>query len=258
MTIKSTTSTEIVVHPIQTESLTFAVLGTTPIILNRLAEKARRELLLPAGRKTAADKAANLKHDPIVEFRAAPYTLTDPDAPTLLAHMASAFKGAMCTAALDLPGAKKTQIGRLVYVEGQYVPLYGIPDLFMAITRSADINRTPDVRTRAIVDRWAALVTVTYAAPLLNARSITNLLAAAGTICGVGDWRPEKGKGNYGQFTLVDPDDERFQQVIQTGGRAAQEAAMADPHCYDAETEELLGWFDAEIENRGKKLKAVA
>jgi hypothetical protein len=257
MTIKAT-STEIVVHPIQTESLTFAVLGTTPIILNRLAEKARHELLLPAGRKTAADKASNLKHDPLAEFRASPYTLTDPEAPTLLAHMASAIKGAMSTAALDMPGAKKAQIGRLAYVEGTHIPIYGIPELFMAITRSADMNRTPDVRTRAIVPRWATTVTITFAAPILNARSITNLLAAAGVICGIGDWRPEKGKGSFGQFTLVDPTDERYLEVIATAGRAAQVEAMADPKSYDQETEELLAWFETEVDARGKRLKVVA
>jgi hypothetical protein len=250
--------TSIVVDPIKTESLTFAVLGTTPIILNRLAEKARHELLLPGGRKTAADKATNLKHDPIAEFRSSPYTLTDPDAPTLLAHMASAIKGAMSTAALDIPGARKAQIGRLAYVEGTHIPIYGIPELFMAITRSADMNRTPDVRTRAIVPRWATTVTVTFTTPLLNSRSITNLLAAAGVICGIGDWRPEKGKGSFGQFTLVDPTDERYQELVTTAGRSVQIEAMANPACYDAETEELLAWFETEVESRGKRLKAVA
>ena len=251
-------STEIVVNPIATESLTYAVLGTTPIILNRMSEKARREILMPSGPKTAAAKASSLKHDPLVEFRAAPYTLTDPEAPTLLACVATAFKGAMCTAALDLPGAKKTQVGRLVYVEGQYLPLYGVPELFMAVTRNSDINRTPDIRTRTIVPAWAARITVTFASPLLNARSITNLLAAAGVICGVGDWRPEKGKGSFGQFTLVDPEDERFLELIENGGRTAQVEAMANPSAYDTETEELLSWFETEVETRGKRLKAVA
>ena len=249
----TTTSETIEIRPIKTMSIALAILGVRPLILNRLAEKARQELLLPrGGRKTQADRAASLKHDPLSEFRASPYVLADDDEPTYIGHMSSAFKGAMMSAALDLPGAKKAQIGRLVYVEGDLVPIYGVPEMFMAITRSADIGRTPDVRTRAIVPRWAANVVVTFATPLLNERSVVNLLAAAGQICGVGDWRPEKGRGTYGQFVLADPDDERFRRVVENGGRAVQIAAMADPVAYDHETSELFGWFGKELVARGK------
>jgi hypothetical protein len=257
MTVKKTETAEIVVDPIKTESIELFILGTRPIILNRMAEKARRELLLPTGRKTTAERASSLKHDPLLEFRASPYTLPADDSPTLLAHMASAFKGAMMSAALDLPGAKKAQIGRLVYVEGTYVPLYGVPEIFSSITRSADINRTPDVRTRAILPEWAATIVVSFAVPLLNQRSVLNLLTAAGRICGVGDWRPEKGKGTFGQFTLVDHDDSRFQRIVETGGRAAQIAAMESPVAFDQETEELISWFEDEATSRGK-LQRVA
>lgn len=244
----------IVVESVRKETIAVPIRGVRPLILNRVSEKAKRELLFPAGgRKTAADRAASLKHDPPGEFRAAPYTLTEEDAPTYLAGLASWFKNAMMDAALDMPGAKKTQIGRLLWVEGERVPIYGVPEIFLTITRSADIQRTPDVRTRCIVPAWAAIIEITYVVPLLNERSVLNLLAAAGMICGVGDWRPQKGKGTYGQFILTNPDDDAaFVQTMQTGGRAAQLAAMANPGPYDDESEELLAWFDTELERRGK------
>src|SRR3990172_776783 len=132
----------IYVPEIHRKHILVSILGTSPYIANRMAEKARHELLNPRGRMNAAEKQTNLKHDPVAEFRASPYTLMDEAAPTLLAGMSSAFKGAMSTAALDLPGTKKAQIGRLVYVEGDYTPIYGVPRLFMSVTRSADMNRT--------------------------------------------------------------------------------------------------------------------
>lgn len=254
---KSAGDGSITVDEIRTELLELSILGTSPLIMNRLSEKAKHELLLPAGRKTAADKQASLKHDPLEEFRASPYTITDEDAPTLLAQMSSAFKAAVMTAALDLPGTKRTQIGRLLWVHDRYTSIYGVPEIFSSITRSADINRTPDVRTRAVVPTWAATVVVEFAVPLLNTRSVINLFAAAGKIAGIGDWRPEKGKGNYGQFRLVDPDNDTFQSIIASGGREAQVAAMADPVAFDAETEELLAWFETEAYARGK-LRRVA
>lgn len=246
----------IVVDEIKTEVIELAIVGTTPVILNRLPEKARHELLLPAGRKTAADRASSLKHDPIQEFRSSPYVLKDDDNPTYLAGLASWFKGAVMTAALRVPGAKKTEIGQLLWVQGERLPIYGVPEVLSAITRDASINRTPDVRTRAIVPEWATVIRVELVTPLLNVRSVVNLFAAAGKVAGVGDWRPEKGKGTYGQFAIVDPEDETFRRIIAEGGRDAQIAAMDNPTAYDEETSELLQWFDVEVERRGKKRAA--
>lgn len=61
------------------------ILGLTPYLHNRMAEKAKHELLLPKGRKNAAERASSLKHDPVEEFRSSPYMLVDDDAETLLA-----------------------------------------------------------------------------------------------------------------------------------------------------------------------------
>jgi hypothetical protein len=251
MPAKTPDSDRIIIRPVQTDRITVALIGTSPIILNRLSEKARHELLMPQGKKDAARRAAELKHDPIAEFQAAPYLLADESGP-LLGVMSSAIKGAMMTAALDLPGAKKAQIGRLVYVEGDYTPIFGLPKLFMSITRSADMNRTPDVRTRAIVPAWAALVRIRFVTPILDQASVLNLLSAGGVTAGIGDWRPEKGKGSYGQFAITLPDDPEFLRITQDG-REAQAAAMDDPEPYDQESADLLSWFSDEITKRGRK-----
>lgn len=228
------------------------VVGVRPLILARMSEKARQELLSPRGRKTAADKQANLKHNPLEEYRASAYTLPD-DAPTLLAIMSSAFKGAMATAALDLPDTKKAQIGRLVWVENDYTPIYGVPRLFMSITRSADINHTPDVRTRAIVPEWACRLEVGFVRPLLNEQSIFNLLYAAGITVGVGDWRPEKGKGTFGSFVVVAPDDPRY-LAIQHYDREVQQAALDHPVAYDKDSADLYAWWTDDTGRRGFKV----
>lgn len=248
--------TTIDVQEMSTNRVEFCVLGRTPIILNRMSEKAKYELLMPKGRKTSAQKAQSLKHNPVQEFRDSPYTIPDDDAPTYLAHLATSFKAAIRGAGVDVPGATKAQLGRLMWVEGERIPLYGEPRLFMAVTRSADMNRTPDVRTRAIVPRWACKLSVSFVTPQLNAKTVGNLLAAAGLTQGVGDWRPEKGSGNFGQFDLVGPDDETFNEIVNRGGRDVQKHAMENPQPYDHETEELLAWFSEEAERRGIEIVA--
>lgn len=255
-TKKSADSGEIQIIEINTGTITVAVVGTTPLILNRMAEKAKHELLLPKGKKTAAEKASSLKHDPLAEFRASPVRLRDDNASTLLALPSTAFKGAMRTAALDLPGAKKSQIGRLTYIPGEFVGIYGVPEVFSTIVRSADMNRTPDVRTRCIVPKWAAVLSITFVRPIMREQAIANLLAAAGITVGVGDFRPEKGAGNYGQFEVVGADDPRLLEIMAVGGRAAQLEAMDNPEAYDEDTEELLSWFDVEVRRRGFKVAA--
>jgi len=241
---------EVSIIEVQQGRFECCVLGKTPLILNRMSEKAARELLLPR-KKTVADKAASLKHNPPEEYRASAYKTVGDSEPTRLLMLSTAFKGAMRSVAVDIPGAAKAQIGRLTYVAGDYVPIYGVPKLFMSIVRSADMNKTPDVRTRAIVPEWACKLSVTYVKPILREKDVVNLLAAAGIMRGVGDWRPEKGAGNYGQFELVSPTDQNFSRIIKIGGLAPQDAALLDPETYDAESAELLGWFTAEATRRG-------
>lgn len=247
-----TVDPEIQILKIREDELTLTVKGKTPLIINRMSEKARHELLMPKGRKTAADKAASLKHYPLEEFRASPYIMPGGnDAPTHLALTAVTFKAAMGTAALDLPGARKAEIGRLVFVVGDYIPIYGEPMVLMSVVRSADMNHTPDIRTRCIIPKWTADITITYNAIKLRETAIANLVAAAGITAGVGDWRPEKGKGAYGKFEVVDRDDLEVQQMRKLWGLKGQRAAMAKPLPYDIETEEMLGWFAAESPKRG-------
>lgn len=241
---------------VSTGTFECCILGTSPLVCNRLSEKAKHELLMPGGRKTATQKALTLKHSPIDEYRASPHRIKNDDAPTLIAMPATAFKGALRTAALDIPGAKKAQIGRLTWIGGEYVGIYGVPKLFMAPVRSADMNKTPDIRTRAILPRWACVLTVTFVQPLIRAQAIANLLAAAGLTIGVGDGRPEKGTLSYGQFQIVDRDDPMFMEVLASGGRSTQVEALDNPVCYDDESTELLSWFDDERSRRA--LRGVA
>lgn len=252
-TTKAPTKEEVTIIEMERGRMDFRVLGTSPLICNRMSQKALHELLLPKGRKNAAEKASSLKHDPVKEFRDSPYILTDDTAPTYLAVLPTMFKAAMLTAALDMPGTKKTQMGRLLQVDWPMQPVFGLPKLFMSVVRSADMNKTPDIRTRAIIPHWACYFSVEYTKPLIKEQSVANLLAAAGMTSGIGDWRQEKGSGSFGGFTLVGEDNEDFKRIIKTGGRQAQLEAMVNADPYDRESAEMLTWFSTEAKKRGFK-----
>lgn len=236
---------EISIVPPQQGSSTFLIKGVTPLIYNAMSAKAKHDLLVPTRRRTAADRAGTPKHEPFEEYRSSVYRAKD--GPTRLIFPAPAFKKAMATAALDLPGTKKTEIGRLVWAEGTHVAIYGVPQLLMSVVRMADISKTPDIRTRAILPEWACMVTINYQRPKLSGVAVANLLAAAGLTVGIGDFRQEKGAGNFGQFHLVNDTDEGYKRIVADGGCAAQDAALADPTTYDNETEELLSWYKGKV-----------
>ena len=233
------------------EAMTFCVVGMSPFVCNTMSAKVKGQLLLPPRRKSKSERESTLKHDPMREFVDSAMRSRGDEAETRILFPAAGFKRSMATAALEIPGVNKTQINRLCWSEGHAVSIYGVPELWMTVVRSADMARTPDVRTRAIVPEWASRVTMRYVTPNLNRQSVGNLFSSAGVFIGVGDGRPEKGALSFGRFEIVSEDDERYQRIVQSGGREAQDAAFAEPTCFDQETEELLEWWNAEVKRRG-------
>jgi hypothetical protein len=244
---------EIILTEIKQQAMEVCVEGISPLVCHRLSEAARRELLLPGRKKNRAEREGSTKHDPIAEYRESFYLSRNPESETLLVMPASAFKGAMCTAALDVPGAAKAQIGRLVHIEETEVAIYGTPEVFITEVRNSGMNRTPDMRTRPILPEWAAKFTVRFTVPLLNAHAIAQLIGSSGQIAGVGDGRPEKGKLAFGRFNVITK--ERFATLKKSlGSKQEQGLAFAQPRAYDEDTRKLLEWFEAEASRRGFKV----
>lgn len=239
---------------IEMVSMQFYILGKTPLIMNRLSEKVWQELTAPAPKKNRAEKETTLKHDPIGEYRSSVYRGRDDHAPTRLQLPSNSFKKAIAAAALRLPGATKTEIGQLTGIEGINVRIFGKPQLFAHPVRQAGMNRAPDIRFRAILPEWCCILTVEFVKSLIGEKQVTNLLGAAGMIMGVGDWRPEKGSGSYGKFACVGENDATFHAIMKRGGLKAQDEGLAHPVAFDEQTEELLAWFDAEMDRRDKQV----
>lgn len=230
--------------------VTLRLIGTTPLYFNAMSAKAKRTLLIGGGRKTAAEKK-ELKHNPLQEFRDSVYKL--PSGPTLLGFPAPGVKGAMATAALETPGVTKTSVQRLIFLPQEKVNVWGKPYLKMDVVRSADMAKTPDIRTRAFLPRWCAEVDIAFVTPTLSTHAVVSLLQNAGVIVGIGDFRQEKGRGSYGTFAVAGDDLGDWQEVwdeVTAEGRDVQEAAMEDPEVADDDTAELMAMFEEEVAKR--------
>lgn len=227
------------------------LVGIAPLYCNSLSMKTRQTLLLPEARprrRTAADRAlAGFKHDPLQEYRDSVTKIKHPDC--LIGMRASAIKGAMVSAAYYVEGMSMTRTKQMLTVEGDYVPIYGVPKLRMDEVRQADIRRTPDVRTRAIIRDWATIVSIRFTEGMISLRQVLNLLTLAGMNIGIGDFRQEKG-GGYGRFSIAEaePLSSTWDHIVASSSRKLQEDALEHPECDDPMTEELYTWYRNELE----------
>lgn len=226
------------------------VVGTTPLIMHEYSRTDVEALTYPPQRKNSAERAASMKHNPREEYRSAMSVTWDPESPTRLMVKREMFKAAICDAALDIPGATKAQIGRLVSIRMHQIPLYGIPRIRHDAVRNSDMKRTPDIRFRPIIEEWCAKFDLYYTIPLLNAHTVASLVVAAGMIRGIGDWRVQKGSGDFGQWRVTDEDDEEYQAIVAAHNIEAQDAALENPEPYSEQTRDLLQWFDQEVKRR--------
>lgn len=236
------------IDPLKRGAVTARLVGMTPLYFNSMSAKAMRTLLIGGGKKTAAEKK-ELKHNPEQEFRDSVYRMAG--GPTLLGFPAPGVKQAMATAALETPGVTKTSVQRLIFLPAEKIAVYGRPLLKMDVVRSADMAKTPDVRTRAYLPRWCAEVDIRFVTPTLSAHAVFSLLANAGMICGIGDFRQEKGKGSFGTFRVIGEGDDDEWNEIAAEGRDVQQAAMDEPEPADEQTSELMAFLAEERARRG-------
>jgi hypothetical protein len=252
MTVKKTAkpiSPEIKITPLKRGSVKLRIIGTTPLMQNSMSAKTMQGLLVGTNKKTKAERA-EIKHHPLEEFREAAELMRD--GPTAVGLKVVAVKAAMCTAALETAGLTKTSAQRLLFMPGELTAVYGTPQLDMRIVRSADMNRTPDVRSRPIFPKWGSEIDIDFIAPQLSASGVMTLLHNAGILIGVCDGRQEKGKLSYGSFRVIldDEKDAEWSELVAQHGRPAQEKAFANPEFFNEETKALYEYYEDELVRR--------
>jgi hypothetical protein len=253
-----TTQGQVDVKPVHQETIVTGIIGRSPLIFHAMSLKVRQELLFPAEKKRGS-KPTTLKHVPLEEYRDSVYRTVDPAAPTVLAFPAGGFKKSMAVAALQVDGLTKISVLRNIWVEpderrGNNLFIFGTPIMSIMPVRMQDVNRTPDMRTRAIVLEWTTRLRIRFDADMFTGESVMNLVAHAGQREGIGDGRIGSGY-EFGAFAACDVTDPDFLEICQNGGRIPQAAALETPGYYDVETERLYEFWEkaAAASPRGKQ-----
>src|SRR5262245_58851785 len=185
--------------PIEVGLMQVPVKGTSPLIVNRFSEKAKRQLLDKAqGRKTPRQPK-----DPEAEYQAAFYRFED----GAYGIPAIAFKSSTVGGARFFTGITMAALKQFLFfrgpvgVDGQMlVKLIGEPHIREDVVRIGKGTGT-ELRYRPEFLEWSAVLDVVFVKAALTKGSVLSLIDAGGLGVGVGEWRPERG-GTFGTYEV--------------------------------------------------------
>jgi hypothetical protein len=182
-------NTAIVLPALDIRTVTFMLIGDSPLIVHAWSEKAKKQMLDKQMKR--ATKAREAK-DPEADYTACFYFTPD----HLPGFPAIGVKAAMVSAARFVD-AKMTVLRGAVHIDAEILPIIGEPSMREDMVRVG--MGTADIRYRPEFKEWRMPVTLKFNAAVISVEQIANLLNTAGFGVGIGEWRPEK-NGSYGRF----------------------------------------------------------
>ena len=196
------TEATVQVDRIAAETVRVPIIGTTPLIVHRFSEKAKRIMLdNMQGRKSPKEAK-----DPEAEYEAAFYRLKGGG----YGFPVTAFKLATVGGARFYPRNAVTMKGlkQFMFFRGEMgedgqslAPIEGEPQMREDVVTVG--RGGTDLRYRPIFQEWSSVLEVTYVTSALTRGSLLSLIDAGGMGIGVGEWRPEK-NGDFGTYR-IDP-----------------------------------------------------
>lgn len=207
----------VAIKPIEMQTVEITIKGDTPLIMHAWSEKAKR-MMLEAQQGKAKGKKKDVKN-PVEDFINSMYWLTEP--PTEYTEEAfdeaiakgakfgfpiTAFKQAAISAAYRMGWVKdKMGLRGAFFIESEYGEMVEIKsDVPVMREDCVKIGMgTADLRYRGEFRNWSATFRVKYNVNgQFSLENIINIINAGGTICGVGEWRPER-DGQNGMFHVA-------------------------------------------------------
>ena len=201
-----TEAATIQVESLALQTLLIPIIGTTPLIVHRFSEKAKRQMLDAMQGK----KKVKTLRDPEQDYLDSFYTYDDRAGERQYGFPAVGFKSATISAArlydksVTMVGLRQALFfGGIMGHDGQLLaPIKGEPTMREDVVRLS-VSST-DLRYRPMFMEWSTMLEVTYVSTVLSQGSVYSLVDAGGRTVGVGEWRPER-KGEFGTYR-IDPD----------------------------------------------------
>lgn len=188
---------QVQIHRVESETLHVPIIGTTPLIVHRFSEKAKRQMLdAMQGRKSVKEPK-----DPEADYEATLYRFRDGG----VGFPCIGFKAATVGGARFYHGVTMTSLRQFMFFSGemgldnqQLVRLDGEHHMREDVVR---VGRGTDLRYRAEFPQWSTVLKITYIPSSITRDSVLSLIDAGGLGVGVGEWRPEK-DGDFGTYQI--------------------------------------------------------
>lgn len=202
---------QVVIDRIAAERILVPIVGTSPLIVHRFSEKAKRQMLdAMQGRKNP-----KVAKDPEAEYEAAFYRTKDDG----YGFPCIAFKAATIGGARFYSGVTMTALKQFMFFQGEpgvdgqkLVRIEGEAHMREDVVKVG--RNGTDLRYRPEFSEWTTVIEVIYVTSALTRGSVLSLIDAGGMGVGVGEWRPEK-DGDFGTYRI---DPTREVQVINEPG----------------------------------------
>lgn len=187
-----TTELEVRIPSINLRNMRMTLVGTSPLIMNRWSEKAKKQILDKQMKQAKQGKEAK---NPEQDYRNSIYHMPEGGYgfPTI------AFKAAAVSACRFSDGTKMTFARGAFHIDGEYAQIVGEPSPREDMVKIG--MGIADIRYRGEFQDWKAILNITYNANALSEEQIVGLFNLAGFGVGVGEWRPEK-NGQFGRFKV--------------------------------------------------------
>lgn len=190
---------QVVIDKIAAETIRVPILGTSPLVVNRFSEKAKRQMLdNMQGRKSPKEPK-----DPEAEYLAALYRFKGEEG---TGFPVIAFKAATVGGARFYSGVTMTALKQFLFFRGeigadgqQLARLDGDHQMREDVVRVG--RGGADLRYRPEYPEWSTTLIVTYVTSALTRGSVLSLIDAGGLGVGVGEWRPER-DGDFGTYKI--------------------------------------------------------
>lgn len=193
---------QVSISRIGTETLLVPIVGTSPLIVHKFSEKAKRQMLdAMQGRKSPKQPK-----DPEAEYEAAFYRHDD----GTYGFPVIAFKAASVGACRFFGKSMPMTLARqCMFFDAEFSKTDGqkLARIVGEAHMREDVTRVgmggTDLRYRPEFTEWSTEIEVTYVKSMLTRESVLSLIDAGGMGVGIGEWRPEK-KGDFGTYQ-IDP-----------------------------------------------------
>lgn len=186
------------INRIGAETIHVPIIGTSPLIVHRFSEKAKRQML----DNMQGRKSPKQAKDPQAEYEAAFYRLAGGG----YGFPSLAFKAATVGGARFYSGVTMTALKQFMFFRGAVgddgralTEIVGEPVMREDVVTVG--RNGSDLRYRPQFTEWSATLEVTYVVSALTQGSVLSLIDAGGMGVGVGEWRPEK-DGDFGQYRV--------------------------------------------------------